>query len=705
MAFIIPNATDTASGAKYENLDQAEPDSLDFEILGNAGRSGVVSGCAVTALPASNTSVAVSSGIVVINGSPYTVAGQSSYSLPTAPTDNRFDLVVARLSGGVVSLVTVQGNDESTNPEFPKSVNTLASGVLFDGSIHVDLSTDVVLAAIYRQDAQNITASRIADRRVFTTSSIVSQGSTDPSTGVGTTGSLYFKTGVAQGSTASGVFVKNALGSWVELAQNTGPQVPVGTLLPWVGTSSAPSGYLEADGSVVSRATYSELFAVLGTKYGAGDGSTTFGLPNLNGKHLRGTTSTVNVGTNTGSDTHTLSESQLPSHSHSISHTHTLAHTHGIGHNHSITLNNQSANHTHSLVANTNTTVNARANAGNTAGTGGNHNHSGGGHNHTLNSTNTSSTGGHNHSVSTATIEGGFPFYGHKHGGSDINNLSFEPSSNGANVVFAGVDINSGYAANYTTDLANGSVAANGNTSSTGTHNHSVNAPTTNYDATNNASQGSHSHNSDGSHYHNLTANLNSQSANHNHTVSAINQTTNTTSSQSESTTSGANNTNTGSVGSGSSISNIPASTYVRWLIRATGTTIATAQDGSNILAEALEEVVTVELVGSGSLPASQTGVGYYRMPWAATLTGVKANLNGTATSEISIDINESGTSVLSTVLTIDAGESSSLSAATPAVISDSTVADDALLTFDIDAADTGDTGPLTVTLYFTRSA
>ncbi|MGA1753817.1 MAG: hypothetical protein ACO395_10785, partial [Pontimonas sp.] len=96
-----------------------------------------------------------------------------------------------------------------------------------------------------------------------------------------------------------------------------------------------------------------------------------------------------------------------------------------------------------------------------------------------------------------------------------------------------------------------------------------------------------------------------------------------------------------------------------------------------------------------------------FRMPYGALLTEVRAGLNSgsNATSAISIDINESGTSILSTPLTIDAGESSSTTAATAAVISDPDIADDALITVDIDSADTGDSGPLTVTLYFTRDA
>lgn len=63
--------------------------------------------------------------------------------------------------------------------------------------------------------------------------------------------------------------------------------VPTGTVLPFAG-SSAPSGYLVAVGTAVSRTTYSGLFAVIGTTYGSGDGSTTFNLPDLGGRVVAG---------------------------------------------------------------------------------------------------------------------------------------------------------------------------------------------------------------------------------------------------------------------------------------------------------------------------------------------------------------------------------------------------------------------------------
>ena len=59
--------------------------------------------------------------------------------------------------------------------------------------------------------------------------------------------------------------------------------IPTATIVPW-SSSSVPSGFLECDGSAVSRSTYSALFAIIGTTYGTGDGSSTFNLPNLSDK-------------------------------------------------------------------------------------------------------------------------------------------------------------------------------------------------------------------------------------------------------------------------------------------------------------------------------------------------------------------------------------------------------------------------------------
>jgi len=79
-----------------------------------------------------------------------------------------------------------------------------------------------------------------------------------------------------------------------------------------------------------------------------------------------------------------------------------------------------------------------------------------------------------------------------------------------------------------------------------------------------------------------------------------------------------------------------------------------------------------------------------FRMPHAMTVTAVRASLNSAcSTGTFTVDINEGGSTILSTKLTVDATEKTSETAATAAVISDSALADDAEITIDVD--NTGD--------------
>ena len=106
--------------------------------------------------------------------------------------------------------------------------------------------------------------------------------------------------------------------------------IPTATIVPW-SSASVPSGFLECDGSAVSRTTYADLFAIVGTTYGAGDGSSTFNVPNLadnvpvgksNNKALASTggANTVSVSGNISGSTAnaSLSINQAGSHNHNI---------------------------------------------------------------------------------------------------------------------------------------------------------------------------------------------------------------------------------------------------------------------------------------------------------------------------------------------------------------------------------------------------
>lgn len=116
------------------------------------------------------------------------------------------------------------------------------------------------------------------------------------------------------------------------------------------------------------------------------------------------------------------------------------------------------------------------------------------------------------------------------------------------------------------------------------------------------------------------------------------------------------------------------------------------------------EEVIGVALSDETTAITTGTGKAYIRAPFALTLTGVRANLNTASSSGIpTVDINVGGSTILSTKLTIDANELTSVTAATPAVISSASISDDAQISFDIDVAGTGAKG-LKVWLYGVRS-
>lgn len=71
------------------------------------------------------------------------------------------------------------------------------------------------------------------------------------------------------------------------LAQASALSLPAGSLIYYAG-SVAPAGYLKANGAAISRTAYAALFAAIGTTFGAGDGGTTFNLPDLRGEFIRG---------------------------------------------------------------------------------------------------------------------------------------------------------------------------------------------------------------------------------------------------------------------------------------------------------------------------------------------------------------------------------------------------------------------------------
>jgi microcystin-dependent protein len=182
-----------------------------------------------------------------------------------------------------------------------------------------------------------------------------SSGTPGVSFGADTTTGMYYpganQVGFAAGGLGAVIYNTAKLGAGQNGALITwfnGAVVnPVGMVSDFAG-ATAPVGWQLCYGQAISRTTYAELFFVIGTSYGAGDGSTTFNLPDLRGTAAAGLdnmggsaagrlTSGTSLGVFLGEQTHTLITGEMPSH------------------NHSGTTGGQSADHTHTQIASTST--------------------------------------------------------------------------------------------------------------------------------------------------------------------------------------------------------------------------------------------------------------------------------------------------------------------------------------------------------------
>lgn len=349
MAFIIPNAIDTTGSNRYNSLDQAEPDALDFQLLGNRS-TGVLSGCEVAAQTVANYTVTVTSGYVLLDGVVYPVSSNPSLSLPAVPSNNRFDILVARLVSGSMVLTVVSGPDSASNPSFPPTPDRMTTTVGVPVNTYINPDTDVILASVFRAGAASITKAHIVDKRVNIPTTTL-RGDSVPSNTFGNNGDLYYKSDLAGDA---GLYVK-ITGTWIPLTGVTIPEeeeaapvpvvlagggVPVGSVITWVA-STAPdtTAWVECNGQAISRTgTYSALFGVLGTTYGTGDGSTTFNVPDFRGHFLMGLPTGRNLGTAYGAQNNqvTISTAQLPQHNHSATGLQTVANG---DHNHSTDTN------------------------------------------------------------------------------------------------------------------------------------------------------------------------------------------------------------------------------------------------------------------------------------------------------------------------------------------------------------------------------
>lgn len=111
---------------------------------------------------------------------------------------------------------------------------------------------------------------------------------------------------------------------WARTGASQGGVTPTGQITGF-GSLTVPIGWLVCDGSAIDRTVYAALFSVIGTTFGAGNGTTTFNIPDGRNRFLIGA-GTAALGSTGGAATVTLSTANLPAHSHTIS---------DPGHNHS----------------------------------------------------------------------------------------------------------------------------------------------------------------------------------------------------------------------------------------------------------------------------------------------------------------------------------------------------------------------------------
>ena len=197
--------------------------------------------------------------------------------------------------------------------------------------IYADGSDEVhnAFKDFYVETLQTTGAATVGGALTLTTDLTVPNGGTGVST-LTDKGILYGQAGSAVLATAAGTEgqLLRAGSSGVPAFSTVNAVNPAGAIIMY-GAASAPTGYLKCDGSNVSRSTYADLFTAIGTTYGIGDGSLTFGIPNLESRFpigydggssyaLAGTGGAITdtptlSGTNAGT---AITEAQMPSHTH-----------------------------------------------------------------------------------------------------------------------------------------------------------------------------------------------------------------------------------------------------------------------------------------------------------------------------------------------------------------------------------------------------
>lgn len=268
--FTIPNTPDAS------NQNQAEPDSLDFQIIGNQ-KNGIVSGMAVT--PGTGEAVAVASGEVLINGVHYTFGGDTSVELTAYASTNFFDVIYARVDTGVITCYAAPGTGGLGNPRYPSSGS---------GSGQINFNTDVVLAVVWRTGSVAPTSGEVVDKRVFVRSNATRTNADTISSNRGSTGDIYVNSAWSSSSTLASPLSVKVGSTWYNLARYSA-DFTAGTI-----TATLFSGPLSGNvtgnltGNVTGSISGGTLNGTIGSVSGTIVGASGYLTPNVNVDPLPG---------------------------------------------------------------------------------------------------------------------------------------------------------------------------------------------------------------------------------------------------------------------------------------------------------------------------------------------------------------------------------------------------------------------------------
>jgi microcystin-dependent protein len=185
-------------------------------------------------------------------------------------TQETQEVVASSSSAGLQTQITAANNTANTAITTANAASATANGIAGTANTALTNSNNAVATAgtaLSTANAASATANAISS--VATSAQTTANAAQTAATAAQTTANTAVTNAATAQGTANSAFV------------------PAGAV-NYFAVSSAPTGYLKANGAAISRTTYSALFTAIGTTFGVGDGSTTFNLPDLRGEFLRG---------------------------------------------------------------------------------------------------------------------------------------------------------------------------------------------------------------------------------------------------------------------------------------------------------------------------------------------------------------------------------------------------------------------------------